>query len=82
MQYHARHDASVLLFVYVVPLHRVGLSRTGLPVGHNGPIVAITDTIQDWLSYSFENFLLGAFKIKDVIEDKWDLFASSIFVDN
>ena len=50
------------------PLHGVGLSRRGLAVGEDGPVVTAQDILDDWGSARQVNLLLGHVRLQDLVE--------------
>lgn len=76
--YHSGHDASVLLLVQVVPLHRVRFPRTGLPVRHDRPVEAVQDVVQHGASHLLEHLFLRTVGVETVVEEKGYLFVLGV----
>jgi hypothetical protein len=60
----------------------VRLTRTSLPVRHDSTVVSVSDAVQHGFSNPFENLLLRALKIEDVVEHEGDFLSSSVLVND
>jgi len=54
-------------------------SRTGLSICHDGAIESIEDIVENWISDIFEDLLLSAVHIEDMIEHEGDVFRFMVF---